>query len=153
MTRAVAYVGRVVLVAAVVSACASPSNGPRGETRGAGPEDHPTSSPVPVSESTVDDSAARLVAVKYRSDPVDIAHPRFEYLDTAGSSFVGGAWYDDEEDYMVILLQDTYYHYCGMDESTWASLAGASSFGTFYNSSIQGRFDCRQGGVPEYTGV
>lgn len=92
----------------------------------------------------------QYVDVKHRSSPVDIAHPRFVYLDTTGSSFVGGAWYDEQERYMVILWQDTYYHHCGMTPPKWATLAEAQSFDSFYTTSILGRFDCRNGGVPEY---
>jgi hypothetical protein len=35
-----------------------------------------------------------VVWVKYRQTPVDVADPRFEYLDTSRSSFITGAWYD-----------------------------------------------------------
>jgi hypothetical protein len=92
----------------------------------------------------------QYVDVEYRSSPVDIGHPRFVYLDTTGSSFVGGAWYDEQERYMVILWQDTYYHHCGMTPQTWATLAEAPSFDSFYTTSILGRFNCSNGSVPEY---
>ena len=93
---------------------------------------------------------ANYISVKYRSDKVDIANPRFEYLDTSESSWVRGAWYDDDNGYMVINLSGTYYHYCSMPESAWNSFKSASSFGTFYNQSIKGNYDCRVYPVPKY---
>ncbi len=91
-----------------------------------------------------------LVWVKYRATPVDLANPRFEYLDTSRSSFVTGAWYDKSNSYMVIGLGGTYYHYCRMPRSAWESFRSADSFGRHYNAFIKGRFDCRLGGVPDY---
>lgn len=93
---------------------------------------------------------ANYVSVKYRSDKVDIANPRFEYLDTSESSWVGGAWYDANNEYMIINLSGTYYHYCSMPESAWNSFKSASSFGTSYNQSIKGNYDCQTHPVPKY---
>lgn len=90
------------------------------------------------------------VYVKYRDSSVDIAHLRFEYLDTSKSSWVKGAWYDDDNGYMIINLNGTYYHYCSMPEPAWNSFKSASSFGTFYNQSIKGSYDCRIYPVPQY---
>ena len=89
------------------------------------------------------------VYVKY-GGLVDVGHPRFEYLNTSKSSFVRGAWYDEENDYMVINLSGTYYHYCSFPQLTWNSFSSASSFGSFYSSSIKGNYDCRIYPVPQY---
>ena len=91
-----------------------------------------------------------LIIVKYRATPVDVADPRFEYLDTSRSSFVTGAWYDESNTYMVIGLKRTYYHYCRMPRNAWDSFRSADSFGRHFNMFIKGRFDCRLGGVPDY---
>ncbi|MBT4455836.1 KTSC domain-containing protein [Candidatus Peregrinibacteria bacterium] len=91
-----------------------------------------------------------VVSVKYRDDAVDVGHPRFEYLNTSGSSFVRGAWYDDDNQYMVIKLNSTYYHYCGMPSVTWTTFKNANSFGTTYNSAIKGSYDCRYNYMPNY---
>ena len=90
------------------------------------------------------------VTIKYRDDSVDIAHSRFEYLDTSKSSFVKGAWYDKGNEYMVIKLKETYYHYCGMPKSAWTSFNGSSSFGSQYTANIKGKYDCRINYVPQY---
>ena len=93
---------------------------------------------------------SNYVNVKYRSEPVDIANPRFEELNTSKSSWIRGAWYDSINQYMVINLEGTYYHYCGMPSSSWSSFKGASSFGSYYNAYIIGNYDCRVNYVPQY---
>ena len=90
------------------------------------------------------------VTIKYRTSQVDIANPRFEYLDTLSSSFVRGAWYDASENYMIINLSSTNYHYCGMPASIWQEFKNANSTGTYYNSNIKGSYDCRENPVPDY---
>lgn len=90
------------------------------------------------------------VNIKYRSDEVNIAHPRFEVLDTSKSSWIRGAWYDDSNDYMIISFNGTYYHYCGLPKSTWVRFKRANSFGSDYNAYIKDNYDCRLGYVPSY---
>ncbi len=51
---------------------------------------------------------------------------------------------------MIISLDGTAYHYCGMPSSTWTTFTTASSLGSLYRDEIKGRFDCRNGVVPEY---
>jgi len=93
---------------------------------------------------------SNFVSVKYRSDRVDVANPRFEYLDTSGSSLVRDAWYDADNQYMIIDLSGTKYHYCELPSSVWSRFKRASSFGTEYNSSIKGNYSCQTGYVPNY---
>jgi len=93
---------------------------------------------------------SNYVDVKYREEPVDIADQEFEELDTSKSSFIRGAWYDEDNDYMIINLDGTYYQYCGMLNRTWASFKTADSFGSHYNKYIKGEYDCRLNKVPNY---
>jgi len=93
-------------------------------------------------------TGSEYVNVKYRDTKVDVAS--FEYLDGGDSSFVREAWYDDNNQYMIINLNGTNYHYCGLPSSTWDSLRESSSLGSFYNSSIKGHYDCRVNPVPSY---
>ena len=86
----------------------------------------------------------------YRATPVDLLGSQFEYQPTTGSSFVDGAWYDRANAYMIIKLDSRYYHYCDLPEEVWASFGRADSFGSFYNTQIKGRYDCRSGYVPPY---
>lgn len=100
--------------------------------------------------ATSSPTKTNFVTIKYRNDPVDLANPDFEYLDTSGSSFIRGAWYDSSNQYMVIKLDDTYYHYCDMPSSAWNQFQSASSFGTHYKSYIKGNYDCRKSHIPDY---
>jgi hypothetical protein len=90
---------------------------------------------------------AETVVVKYRG-PVDLAHMSCEPL--ARSSFIRRLCYDAKAKYVVVALNDTYYHYCGMPADVLASWRAAESMGHFYNAQVKGRFDCRQGYVPSY---
>lgn len=90
---------------------------------------------------------AETVNVKYRG-AVDLAPFQCESVNR--SSLVTRVCYDRKEQYMVIGLQGTYYHYCEIDAGTVAALRGAESMGRFYNSNIKGRFDCRTHRVPAY---
>ncbi len=90
---------------------------------------------------------AETVTVKYRG-PVDLAP--FQCESVSRSSLVTRVCYDRKEQYMVIGLQGTYYHYCEIDPGTVNALRGAESMGRFYNANIKGRFDCRTRRVPAY---
>lgn len=94
---------------------------------------------------------SKNVYVKYReSGSINVNDSVFEYQDTSNSSFVGGAWYDQSQEYMIIKLQDTYYHYCDLPQSEWNSFKKADSFGSFYNSQIKGNYSCQYKEVPSY---
>ena len=93
---------------------------------------------------------SNFVQVKYRDTPIDLADYRFEPLDTSKSSWIDGAWYDTGNQYMIINLNGTYYHYCGVPVVTWTNFKGADSFGTAYNKIFKGNYDCRIGKVPVY---
>jgi hypothetical protein len=90
---------------------------------------------------------AETVNVKYRG-AVDLAP--FQCESVSRSSLVTRVCYDRKEQYMVIGLQGTYYHYCEIDGGTVAALRGAESMGRYFNASIKGRFDCRTNRVPAY---
>jgi hypothetical protein len=89
----------------------------------------------------------QLAVVKYR--PSLVCLDTMDYGNTNKSSWVRGAWYNSQADYMVINLQGTLYHYCRVPSEIWKGLISASSHGTYYNANIKGRFDCRLGGVPQ----
>lgn len=89
------------------------------------------------------------VTVKYRDDKVDISATNFEPLNKSDST-VKGAWYDSSNEYMVIKLGSTYYHYCGMPSSEWGGLKTASSPYEYYQDNVKGNFDCRVNPVPSY---
>lgn len=90
-----------------------------------------------------------LIEIKSSTKPKSEHFYDFEYFPTS-SSFVNGLWYDQSNQYMIILLNSTYYHYCRLPLSEWRSFKSADSFGTYYNQRIKGNYDCRQGYVPSY---
>ena len=89
------------------------------------------------------------VTVKYRDDKVNISADNFEPLDKSDST-VKGAWYDGSNEYMIIKLSGTYYHYCGMPSSAWSGFKTASSLYGYYEDTVKGNFDCRVNPVPRY---
>jgi hypothetical protein len=90
---------------------------------------------------------AESVFVKYRGE-VDLNS--FECTNIARSSFIDRVCYDRRNEYMLISLNGTFYHYCEIDAGTVSSLLTAPSMGRFYNASIKGAFDCRIHPVPSY---
>jgi KTSC domain len=90
---------------------------------------------------------SEIVEVKYRG-ALDLRH--FSCTDISRSSFIKRVCYDQSNEYMVISLNGTYYHYCEIDSGTVSSLLDADSMGRYYNASIKGRFDCRRHRVPAY---
>ena len=51
---------------------------------------------------------------------------------------------------MLISLNGTYYHYCGIPTTTVEALMDANSMGRFFNEQVKGHFDCRLNPVPKY---
>jgi len=90
---------------------------------------------------------AESVYVKYRGE-VDLKG--FDCADIARSSFIRRVCFDRRNEYMLISLNGTFYHYCEIDAGTVSSLLNAPSMGGFYNTSIKGQFDCRVHRVPVY---
>jgi KTSC domain len=90
---------------------------------------------------------AENVTVKYRGE-VNLSPFTCNEIDR--SSFVRRICYDAGNQYMLINLNGTYYHYCEIDGGTVTALLHAESVGRFYNSSVKGRFDCRSHRVPNY---
>jgi hypothetical protein len=90
---------------------------------------------------------SEIVKVKYRG-AVNLKY--FNCDDTPRSSFIRRVCYDHSNEYMVISLNGTYYHYCEIDSGTVSSLLDAESMGRYFNQNIKGRFDCRKHRVPAY---
>jgi DNA-binding protein len=92
-------------------------------------------------------AGAENVYVKYRGQ-VDLKS--FECSDITRSSFIERVCFDKKNQYMVISLNGTYYHYCEIGSNTVSELLAAASMGRFYNSEIKGRYDCRTHAMPSY---
>jgi uncharacterized membrane protein len=85
------------------------------------------------------------VDVKYRG-AVNLDHFSCEPVER--SSFIRCVCYDPANAYMIVGLNGTFYHYCGVDKATVDSFKAADSMGRFFNAAIKGHFDCRTGRVP-----
>jgi hypothetical protein len=95
---------------------------------------------------------AETISVKYRG-PVPLDTFRCATIDR--SSLVERVCYDATQEYMLIMLQGTYYHYCEIDQGTVDGLLTAPSLGKYFNANIKGTgsdgpFDCRTHRMPEY---
>ncbi len=91
--------------------------------------------------------SAESVYVKYRGE-VDLKS--IDCTDIARSNFIRRVCYDEANEYMLINLNGTYYHYCAIDAGTVSAFRAADSMGRFYNASIKANFDCRKNQAPEY---
>jgi hypothetical protein len=97
-----------------------------------------------------DYKATRYIEVKYRDKgPVNVMDYRFDdHFFNDGD--VRKAYYDSIYEYMIINLNGTYYHYCGMDEPIWEQFVSSKSGYWYYKNLIKGNYDCREGHVPNY---
>lgn len=93
-------------------------------------------------------ASAETVNVKYRG-AVDLAP--FACETVTRSSLVRRVCFDTANSYMLINLDGTWYHYCGIDAATVSALKSAGSMGRYYNANIKGRFDCRVTLPPAYS--
>jgi hypothetical protein len=98
--------------------------------------------------------AAECITIKYRDTPVCLN--TFACTETPRSSFVRTICYDTAKSYMLIKLNETWYHYCSVDRASVDNLIHAGSVGTHYNQHfrsqgpLHGPFDCRDHPVPNY---
>ena len=88
-----------------------------------------------------------LVPVKYQG-MVDVSGMQCETI--TRSSFINRLCYDATEKYTVVLLQNEYYHYCGVPSSVISNWREADSMGKFYGKNIKSNFDCRLSTPPAY---
>jgi hypothetical protein len=90
---------------------------------------------------------AETVLVKYRG-AVDLKSFNCQWIER--SSFIRRLCYDDGHKYVLVSLNGTYYHYCGVPAAVVDDWLASSSMGRFYNASVKGRFDCRVTPPPDY---
>lgn len=76
---------------------------------------------------------------------------QFTCEEISRSSFITRLCYNEPGQYMVLRLNQTDYHYCGIPRDDVASFLSAPSMGQFYNANIKGGpFDCRINPVPSF---
>ncbi len=89
------------------------------------------------------------IHVKYRGI-VDVDNGHFEHLNIGSSSYVNNMFYDDGNQYLLVQLKNTYYHYCSITSSIIYSWIDSSSLGRYYNQNIKGNYSCQNNPVPQY---
>jgi hypothetical protein len=70
----------------------------------------------------------------------------FECRDITRSSLIQRVCYDRAQNYLIVNVNGSYDHYCGLAAPTVDGLMGAPSMGQFFNRNIRGsggRYDCR----------
>jgi hypothetical protein len=92
---------------------------------------------------------ATTLKVKYLERPVNVTKNGFENFKKS-SSLINDSWYDKNNNYLILNIQGTSYHYCGFGRSEWESFKKSESLGQHYIRNIKGRFDCRQIPPPAY---
>ena len=109
-------------------------------------------SSFPIVGFCLQSAIAETVTVKYRGT-VDLSV--FDCEPVTRSSYITRICYDPKNNYMIIKLDRTYYHYCEIDAATVGALKSAASMGRFFNSNVKGDgqtgpFDCRTRRIPGY---
>lgn len=66
----------------------------------------------------------------------------FESFNISNSSFVKEAWFDADKDYLILKLQDKYYHFCRFNEGVWEEFKRADSYGEYFNLNIKNMYNC-----------
>jgi hypothetical protein len=80
---------------------------------------------------------------------VDLQH--FTCTDNPASKYLRRVCYDEVEAYLLVELQETWLHYCGVKRPVVSAFISAPSVASFYNSKIRsGPFNCRGKSVPSY---
>ena len=88
------------------------------------------------------------ITVKYRDTQVDISD--FLTTNTSNSSFIENAYYDSDNEYLILKMNWTYYHRCEVPRYVWNDFKNADSKWTYYNKYIKWEYDCRYATIPIY---
>lgn len=92
---------------------------------------------------------AQDIYVKYRGY-VNVDNANFKHLNIQDSSIIHDMYYDASNNYLIIKIQSTNYHYCGLPKSVIHKWISSSSLGRYYLSNIKGNYDCRVYPMPRY---
>lgn len=90
--------------------------------------------------------AGEKVFVKYRGT-VDLAPFKCVWTE---SSLVKRLCYDKRNEYLLVSLKGTYYHYCKLPVPVLQQWTASDSLGRYFNANIKGNFDCRVYPPPTY---
>ena len=92
---------------------------------------------------------AKHVYVKYRGQ-LDTGNGHFVSYNLKPSSLVQEIYYDNPNNYLLVSLKGTFYHYCSIPDDVVNSWVSSPSLGRYYLGNIKGRYDCRIYPFPDY---
>ena len=92
---------------------------------------------------------AQDINVKYRGI-VNVENGHFIDYPLKTSSLVKAIYYDESNEYLLVSLNGTFYHYCTIPVQVVNDWVDAPSLGKYYNAKIKGNYDCRINPTPEY---
>ncbi len=93
--------------------------------------------------------SSQLIDIKYRDSQVDVGQERFSHL-SSNDDTLKEAWYDSSNEYLIINLGGTNYHYCEAPDKIWSELKSSNSHYRYYTNNIRGDYDCRYNYMPTY---
>lgn len=91
---------------------------------------------------------SNYITIKYRDTLVDVSN--FETFNTSKSSFIEKAYYDKSNQYLILNLSWTYYHWCEVPEYIRKEFKKSDSLWKYYNKYIKWDNDCRLWYIPQY---
>ena len=74
----------------------------------------------------------------------------FDELDGVLDGFLKEMFFDGQENYLLVRLKNTFYHYCGINKQVIKTWVNSSSLGRYYLNNIKGNYDCRVYPLPNY---
>lgn len=92
--------------------------------------------------------SSNYIIIKYRDTSVDVSE--FESFNTSKSSFIEEAYYDSNNQYLILNLNWTNYHWCNVPDYVWNDFKKANSLWKYYNKYIKWEYDCRLWNIPQY---
>jgi len=93
---------------------------------------------------------SRDINVKYRDGAVNVDNGNFVEFDLKSSSLVKEIFYDQKNEYLLVRLKNTFYHYCSIPVVTVNNWISSPSLGKYYNANVNRNYDCRINPTPEY---
>jgi len=67
---------------------------------------------------------------------------KYDTFDTTRSSFIRGAFYDKDEEFLILNLSWTYYRWCHVPEYVWEEFKETEFLWWYYKKYIEWGYDC-----------
>jgi hypothetical protein len=98
------------------------------------------------------------ITIKYRPTAVNVSNGYFYYWQPEIPGNLLEAWWDRYNNYLIVNLRGTNYHYCSFSEFSWTALRDSARLSdkggvdSYFRRFIRGSdsYDCRLNPVPEY---